>query len=374
MRILFCGLVLLFCVGALFADEVDELIEKLGSDEWSEREAASKALAEKGSEIIPRLIDAYKESDDAEVKKRIDTILEKFGYPTVEGMNEIEKLLSAYEELAQKPLMKSEFQKEAKKLIEKVKKIDNAAVYLSEQLASCDEKERALSLSSLLAGSVEGADEGGPGDGISIVEVGKRAVIRVGGKKIVVGDGGSDLEGDDSDYITPTRALLNAVNCNKENIREAALKALVQRRELAAVGKLVQLLTEEDEMENRMPAWLRRNLKQREEEMKKMKERLKAKRLSIAGALRQLTGEDFGPDKNTPDDEFLSETKKWKDWWLNAKERPEYRKALLNEKILVLELKEKDAKRHLRGIENARKELKKQLEGVGEKQEEDDEK
>ncbi|MCX7702848.1 MAG: hypothetical protein N2234_01930, partial [Planctomycetota bacterium] len=117
----------------LLADEVDDLIAKLGVDEWSEREAASKALAEKGDSVVPRLMEAYKKSEDFEVRSRLVTILEKLGYPAPDECEKIEKLLNDYENLRFKEGENEEEKKEEKaaqeqSILEELQKIKNLSL------------------------------------------------------------------------------------------------------------------------------------------------------------------------------------------------------------------------------------------------------
>lgn len=66
---------------ALDADEVAKLIADLASSKFAAREAASRRLAELGSEVIPALENALKTSHSAEVRARLQKLLEKQSDP-----------------------------------------------------------------------------------------------------------------------------------------------------------------------------------------------------------------------------------------------------------------------------------------------------
>lgn len=57
------------------AEEVDELIEQLGSPVYREREAASTRLTEIGASAFAKLRLAYRQTDDIEVRLRIETLV-----------------------------------------------------------------------------------------------------------------------------------------------------------------------------------------------------------------------------------------------------------------------------------------------------------
>jgi uncharacterized protein (TIGR03067 family) len=57
------------------AVEIDRLVKQLGADEFAQREAASKALEALGERALPALREAAKESEDAEVKQRLDAVV-----------------------------------------------------------------------------------------------------------------------------------------------------------------------------------------------------------------------------------------------------------------------------------------------------------
>jgi uncharacterized protein (TIGR03067 family) len=57
------------------AVEADRLIKQLGSDEFEQREAASKALEALGELALPALQNAAKKSEDAEVKQRLAAVV-----------------------------------------------------------------------------------------------------------------------------------------------------------------------------------------------------------------------------------------------------------------------------------------------------------
>jgi hypothetical protein len=57
--------------------QVERLICQLGSDDFGEREAASKALEAIGEQALPALRKASTECDDAEVQQRVKAIIEE---------------------------------------------------------------------------------------------------------------------------------------------------------------------------------------------------------------------------------------------------------------------------------------------------------
>lgn len=58
-------------------DKVQNLVKKLGHEDFKVREEAQKELEKMGPEILPRLKKALKETDDPEIRTRLEQIIEK---------------------------------------------------------------------------------------------------------------------------------------------------------------------------------------------------------------------------------------------------------------------------------------------------------
>ena len=58
------------------AGKIDRLIRQLGSEKFSEREAATEALQEIGGPALPALRKAFRTSDDPEMRLRADRLVE----------------------------------------------------------------------------------------------------------------------------------------------------------------------------------------------------------------------------------------------------------------------------------------------------------
>lgn len=367
-------LISLFLVSVLsvsFADDVDELIKKLGSDEWKEREDASKALAEKGESIIPTLLKAYKETEDFEVKSRIVTILEKLGYPSPEEMERIEKAVSEYEKMRFPDGKEGEEdgkekQKKENELLDELSKIKHSADYLVRLLATeMDVEKRSKAVAELLDGLISGVGnipgfkwnlpkKLGPGAKVRM----KLVVVRSGKKRVVVVEDGKVVRGGGIDHnATPLTALLRVVReAEERRLKIRAIGALGLRGEKGAVSELLKLLeSSDDELRN-----------------------------AAAEALRRITGNDFGPYRGADPEKVEEELKKWKEWWDANKDKEEYQPPKLQgeekEEPKVGLPEENELKRMMKRLEELRKEmLKRQLERKEEekkekkKEEEEDE-
>jgi len=309
--------------GVCFSDEIDDLLKKLGDEEWAEREAASKALAEKGDSIIPRLLETYKKTDDFEVRSRIVTILEKLAWPSPEDIERIEKLIADYENLRFKESSKEEPKEDKPNeekeqeltnkettIIEELQKIKNAADYLVKKLESKTEIEKhSKAVAEVLSGLVGGgvSDFGGavvklpkaqPGPNVKvhvkIVQVGpdgKKKEFEMKDGKIVKGGGINH-------NATPLTALLDTIE-NAENNTRLKIRAIVAlglRGEKAAVSTLLKLLTSADE----------------------------SVRDAAADALRKITGNDFGPKTGDTNEQVEKSLKKWEEWWNANKDKEEF--------------------------------------------------
>jgi uncharacterized phage infection (PIP) family protein YhgE len=66
---------------ALFQDDVQPWIEKLGSSEYAVREEAQKKIEAMGKAVVPQLKAALEKTQDMEVKTRIEDILKKLDKP-----------------------------------------------------------------------------------------------------------------------------------------------------------------------------------------------------------------------------------------------------------------------------------------------------
>ncbi|MCX7702849.1 MAG: hypothetical protein N2234_01935 [Planctomycetota bacterium] len=353
-------------IGFLFADEIDDLLAKLGAEDWAEREAASKALVAKGSSVIPRLLEAFKTSGDSETKMRISAILKQLGHPGAEAVAEIEKCVSEYRRLVDAPLTNEEFKKETEALLEKMRKLENVAPYLAERLGESADVDLSLALAFFLNGLVEGMGEESSLGGTTVIERGGQVIVRIGNRKIVMGEGDDGEEGF-GEGLTPAMALLGATKSGDEKLNNAALRALVKRKELSVVGELIKYLLKSPSEEGTEAQLVLRRLRKQKEEGQTAEKEKKVK-IRLAAALRELTGESFGPDEKTED--FSSEIGKWTEWWNTTKDKPEYREARLKEEILLLKLKEAQARRQLRAFEKKQEELKKALEEIRKPKEE----
>lgn len=60
--------------------EVERLIQQLGSDDWQTRETATQGLIKTGDSILPQLENAYNSTKDPEIRKRLITIADEYGY------------------------------------------------------------------------------------------------------------------------------------------------------------------------------------------------------------------------------------------------------------------------------------------------------
>jgi|GEM_PF-2054229 hypothetical protein len=357
-----------------FADEIDDLLAKLGAEDWNERETASKALAEKGSSVIPRLLEAYGKTEDSEIKLRINLILKQLGHPTAEALADIDKYLSEYQKLVEAPLTKEEFTKQTQALVEQMKKIENAATHLAARLGDAKDENLSLALAFFLKAMLGDETDEGFGGGTSVVERGGQVIVRVGAKKIVMGGGGGEEEEEEGlEGQTPAKVLLDMAKTGNESLKEAALKALAKRKELVAVKELIETLSAPPEEDDNLQRMLRRQLRKanppadeeaEKKEAEKRKEKEKQLKLRLAAALRELTGQSFGPDDKTQESDFVTEIGKWQDWWKTAKDAAEYKEAKLKEQMLVLRLKEANIKRQLRAYEKKKEELMKALDDL----------
>lgn len=60
------------------ASQVEKLVLQLGSESYEEREAATKALTQMGKSVVP-LLQRYLTVSDAEIRHRVETVIEKLG-------------------------------------------------------------------------------------------------------------------------------------------------------------------------------------------------------------------------------------------------------------------------------------------------------
>lgn len=65
-------------------ETVEELVKKLGAEEYKTREEAAKKLEGMGAEVLPKLKEAREKTDDLETKSRLGDIISKLEKPAVE--------------------------------------------------------------------------------------------------------------------------------------------------------------------------------------------------------------------------------------------------------------------------------------------------
>lgn len=259
-------------------EETKKLMGDLSAEEWQTREDATKKLIEKGLPVLPEITKLLK-SEDPEVKTRAEVI--------VKGI----------EEDAKKKL-----EEQLVKSVTAVKGIACAPYYLIETLTVKKEKRREHVVTMILMGTVElkGVEDAGgivinPGAG------GQRAMTRTviiqGGKRRVF------VNGEEVTSLgknpTADRVLVAIVADDKKemDLRLKSLDTLKERKAECAVGELMKILT-------------------------KSSGRLQ---LETAGALRKITGQEFGPTGQSTLEEAEKALEEWKKWWEENKKENKYK-------------------------------------------------
>ncbi len=302
---------MLTLVGAVFAqeeapprpppaqDEVARLIERLGAEEWSERQAARKALAEKGLAVTGRLFEALSRAEDPEVRASLGELLDGLHYPTPDAVAEIEKAVEEYRGLREKGLERKVLLEKSRGPVNRIRRQKHAAHWMVERLADAEDARR-KAVAELLAGVVGEADDGnmvfrGAGPGVRVQRV--VVVVGPGGKKRVrVWKNGKLVSGGEVDPdATPLTALLRVLESSDDDyLLVRALRALGALGDKHAVGGVVALLKKES-----------------------VSGEVLAEGLST---LAKLTGNSF-TGRQSPEERWEA----WRKWWEQNKDDEAYR-------------------------------------------------
>ncbi|RKY19294.1 MAG: hypothetical protein DRP63_00840 [Planctomycetota bacterium] len=300
MRWLFVFL-LVVGVGVLLADELQNTLNKLKSDDWKERQEAKKVLKERALEWADELLQVAKQEKDPEVRKALEEALAAAKYPSPAALDEAEKIIKEWLTLRQD---KEKAGKEGKALVERLRKLRNIEHWFVRLAAGEQDKTRRKAVSELLwglLGGKSGSTEAAIFKGKDGRVMGRAKVVVVvvgaGGKKdvkvwkdgkLVTPDGRPNLN------ATPLTALIKALRSKDEVLVRRALDALAQLGDKRAVGAIAPLLNKKDVPQPVLSAAI--------------------------DALKRLTGVAF-TDKQGLDEQ----QKAWQNWWNKNKDNPDYR-------------------------------------------------
>jgi len=338
MRWLFAFL-LVVGVGVSLADELQNALNKLKSDDWKERQEAKKVLKEHALEWAEKLLQVAREEKDPEVRKALEEALALAKYPLPVALEEAEKIIKEWLTLRQD---KEKASKEGKALVERLKKLRNIEHWFVRLVGREQDKTRREAVSELLWGLLGGGSESG-----NVVPIGPRGgkavarakvvvvVVGAGGKKdvkvwkngkLVTSDGRPNLK------ATPLTVLIKALRSDDAVLVKRALDALAKLGDKRAVGAIAPLLNKKDVPEAVLSAAIE--------------------------ALKRLTGVAF-TDKQGLDEQ----QKAWQDWWDKNKDNPDYKPPKISENTQQIP---KDAKGMVRvaPIPKMDKDLQKMLEQI----------
>jgi len=93
MRLFLSVSALFFLVGSLSGQQIEELIKRLGSDDWLERKKAEEALIRIGEKAGPLLVKAM-QSSDVQIQELARRIIEEIGYAPPVVRKKCESLLA----------------------------------------------------------------------------------------------------------------------------------------------------------------------------------------------------------------------------------------------------------------------------------------
>ncbi|RKY13739.1 MAG: hypothetical protein DRP63_09255, partial [Planctomycetota bacterium] len=93
MRLLMSLLALFFLVASLLGQQIEELIKRLGSEDWLKRERAKEALIRMGEKAGPHLVKAM-QSSDIQVRELARKVIEEIGYAPPAVRRKCESLLA----------------------------------------------------------------------------------------------------------------------------------------------------------------------------------------------------------------------------------------------------------------------------------------
>ena len=330
-------LLLVVGVGVLLADELQDTLNRLKSDDWRERQEARKVLKEHALEWAGKLLQVAREQKDPEVRKALEEALALAKYPSPAALEEAEKIIKEWLTLRQD---KEKANKEGKALVERLKKLRNIEYWLVRLIGWEQDKTRRKAVSELLWGLL--GSKLGSGDVAIIKTKDGKVVARANVVIVVVGTGGKkdvkvwkDGKLVTSDCIpnleaTPLTALIKVLRSDDAVLVRRALDALAKLGDKRAVGAIAPLLNRKDVPEGTLSAAIE--------------------------ALRHLTGVVF------TDKQGLDERRKaWQDWWNKNKDNRDYKPSKVSEDTQQIP---KDAKGGVRvaPIRKVDKDLQKMLE------------
>ena len=334
--------------GVLLANELQDILNKLKSDDWKERREARKVLEEHALEWADELLQVARQEKDPEVRKALEEALAAAKYPSPAALDEAEKIIKEWLTLRQD---KQKANKEGKALVERLKKLRNIEHWFVRLAGREQDKTRRKAVSELLWGLLE--SKSGSGEAMAFRTKDGKVVARAKVVVVVVGAGGKKdvkvwkdgklvtSDGRPNLAATPLTALMKALRSKDEVLVRRALDALAQLGDKRAVGAIAPLLNRKD-----LPQAV----------------------LSAAiDALKRLTGVAF-TDKQGLDEQ----RKAWQNWWNENKDNPDYRPPKMPKMSGNTHQMPEDAKGMLRvklgkDVQKMLEQLQKQLEQLNEK-------
>ena len=323
-----------FVIGVAAGDELDDLLSKLRSDEWKERQEAKKVLMERAEEFTERLLQVAEKEKDPEVCEALAEVLGTVKYPGPGAIKEAERTLDEWLKLRTD---KEKVQKEGKRLVEGLKKLKNIEHWFVWKLVRTEDKERAKAMAELLWGLLSedfGDDKvvikGGKGGGVRMKVV---VVVAGGKKKVQVWRNGKLVTpgGKPNLKATPLTALLRALESEDALLVRRALEALAKLGDKRAVGAIAPLLK---------------------------KKSLPEETLSTAiEALKALTGTVFTDKKD-----LKEHREAWQKWWDENRNNPEFKPPKMEEDEEQVEEPKEEEKEAPEEFEKMVEEMLKRLE------------
>jgi uncharacterized protein (UPF0297 family) len=253
-------------------DETKKLIADLSSDDWQTREDATEALKKKGLPAL-REVSGLLDSQDPEVKTRAESIAKAIREAGRDKLNEqVGRSLETIEGIRTAPycLVKS----------------------LKEKSSPAREAIVARFLSSITGlMTIEDIRDPNRRRGGSMTMTTMNGVTRVtiDGKEVQLIDRNASAD-----------SVLGHVASNEEadkDLRLLCIETLKAREAVQAVESLVKLLRKSRGM----------------------------LQLEVAEALRELTGQDFGPTRESTFEEVDKALEQWDNWWKDNKDKDKYR-------------------------------------------------